>query len=169
MTSCSRTQDYYSRTQMLNLMSLKISRFTTFLRVCLCVCLCFKYQSTTWKMIMGKTGQREAKDKEKVMNTMIMVATNLLGESANLGFKLGPLWPKKIWNMWKFREENVKTFCRELGSGLKRWKFLQRLLPTHLIEDTWKQTKAACQVASARERFFLNMFVIYLGNYNPRL
>lgn len=50
-------------------------------------------------MIMGKTGQGEAKDKAKVMNPMMTVVTNFLGESANLGCKLGPLWPKKIWNM----------------------------------------------------------------------
>ena len=69
---------------------------------------------------MVKAGQGEAKDKKKVMNSVKTVVTNILGKSANLGFKVGPLWPKKIGNMWKIHMENVETFCRELGSGLKR-------------------------------------------------
>lgn len=71
-------------------------------------------------MITCKTGQEEAKDIEKVMNPMMTVVTSLLSESVNLGFKLGALWPKKIWNMRKIHMENVETFCRELGSELKR-------------------------------------------------
>ena len=50
-------------------------------------------------MIMVKAGQGEAKDKKKVMNSVKTVVTNILGKSANLGFKVGPLWPKKIGNM----------------------------------------------------------------------
>lgn len=40
--------------------------------VCACVYLRFKYQSTTRKMIMGKTGQGEAKDKENITSPMRM-------------------------------------------------------------------------------------------------
>lgn len=47
-------------------------------------------------MVIGKIGQIQAKAKVKAINPMMMAVTNLSGKNAILGFKLGPLWPRKI-------------------------------------------------------------------------